>query len=226
MIEFGKELRAAREAKGYSIAQVAEMTKMLPSIVEGLECENFTRIVAPIYGRGFVKLYCQTVGLEPKIYVDEFMDIMNGKRDDQIRERPVASAPRLEEPPPSEPQEVPPGEPAHATPAAADFLNSPAPESDDAFSRYATPIRQAHPEIASVRVWRIAILAALALGFLWLIILGFRALYSATGSPAANRSSEATQPGQAVTASAPAKSASDSANANRTPQKIPSLYLD
>ena len=37
MIEFGATLRAAREAKGYTIAQVAEATHMAPSTVEDLE---------------------------------------------------------------------------------------------------------------------------------------------------------------------------------------------
>ena len=69
MIEFGATLRAAREAKGYTIAQIAEATHMAPSTVEDLEKEDFSRIAAPIYGRGFVKLYCETVGLDTKQFV-------------------------------------------------------------------------------------------------------------------------------------------------------------
>ena len=66
MIEFGKTLRMAREAKGLTPGQVAERTHMIVQTVEGLEREDFSKIVAPIYGRGFVKLYCEAVGLEPK----------------------------------------------------------------------------------------------------------------------------------------------------------------
>ena len=54
MIEFGKTLRAAREAKGLTTGQIAERTHMMVQTVEGLENENFSKIVAPIYGRGFV----------------------------------------------------------------------------------------------------------------------------------------------------------------------------
>ena len=89
-MEFGKSLREAREAKGYTVTQIAETTHMLVSIVEGLEKEDFSRIAAPIYGRGFVKLYCEAVGLDAKPFVDEFMEIMNGNRDVSIKERPVA----------------------------------------------------------------------------------------------------------------------------------------
>ena len=106
-MEFGKTLREAREAKGYTIAQVAETTHIMTSVIEGLENEDFSRIAAPIYGRGFVKLYCQTVGLEAKPLIDEFMAIMNGEHEIQIKERPIATAgePTRADPPP--PQEKP-----------------------------------------------------------------------------------------------------------------------
>ena len=37
MIEFGRTLRVAREAKGSTIAQITEMTHMAPLTVEALE---------------------------------------------------------------------------------------------------------------------------------------------------------------------------------------------
>ena len=80
MIEFGKTLRLAREAKGYTVSQLAEMTRMIHQTIEDLENENFTRIAAPIYGRGFVKLYCEAVGLDPKPMIAEFMEIFSGNR--------------------------------------------------------------------------------------------------------------------------------------------------
>ena len=109
MIEFGKTLRDAREAKGLSVAQLADMTHMTVNTINELENEDFTRIPAPIYGRGFVKLYCETVGLDPKPLLAEFMDILNGNRDDCIRERPTADAAPVA---PEEPVDVPQEEPA------------------------------------------------------------------------------------------------------------------
>jgi len=116
MIEFGKTLRLAREAKGYTVAQVAELTKLAPTTVQELEDENFSRIAAPIYGRGFVKLYCEAVGLEAKPLVDEFMSIYKGDRDLGIRERKVAE-PAAPEPPPIPPP-MPAEEPAIVPPPA------------------------------------------------------------------------------------------------------------
>lgn len=140
MIEFGKTLRAAREAKGLSVEQLAKATCMLSRVVNDLENENFSRLPAPIYGRGFVKLYCEQVGLDPKPMIAEFMEILNGRRDDADRGRsagPAASAairpgpvrPAAAEPAPAEP------EPATATETTPDPAPAvePAP-ADDLFS--------------------------------------------------------------------------------------------
>jgi len=108
MIEFGKTLRTAREAKGYTIGQVAESTRLMSAMIEDLEKEDFSRIAAPIYGRGFVKLYCEAVGLDPKPLVAEFMEIFSGNRSTAIKERPV-DTPVLRAPtePVPEPQPIP-----------------------------------------------------------------------------------------------------------------------
>lgn len=111
MIEFGKTLRAAREAKGLTVGQIAESTHMLSSIVQNLEEEDFSKIVAPIYGRGFVKLYCEAVGLDPKPLIDEFMEIFSGNRIPAIKERPVSTPPpepTVADPIPAPPPPTPP----------------------------------------------------------------------------------------------------------------------
>ncbi|MBO7308502.1 MAG: helix-turn-helix domain-containing protein [Kiritimatiellae bacterium] len=93
MIEFGKTLRAHREAKGLTTSEVAQKTHILVQQVEALEKEDFSKIAAPIYGRGFVKLYCEAVGIaDYKPLVDEFMDIYSGNRPPTIRMKTVASA--------------------------------------------------------------------------------------------------------------------------------------
>jgi len=88
-MEFGKTLRLAREAKGYTIAQLAETTRLAPALINDLENEELGQIAAPIYGRGFIKLYCEAVGIDPKPLINEFMEILNGNRDPHIKERGV-----------------------------------------------------------------------------------------------------------------------------------------
>lgn len=242
MIEFGKTLRSAREAKGYTVSQIAEMTHLKSSAVEGLENEDFSMIAAPIYGRGFVKLYCEAVGLEPKPLVDEFMAIMNGEHEIAIKERPVAEPPVASEPPPPPPptpapapeepdlfrqDPLPPPAPTVPQPAPAPVTPSVSEESEPSFSRFAAPIREyTVPDRLNFINPRIIILAVAGLALLVLLVFGIRALYCATSSDHAAETQESVEV-EAPAAPKTAPTAAAKANAApRTQQKIPSLYID
>ena len=229
MIEFGKTLRSAREAKGYTVSQVAEMTHLKSSVVEGLENEDFSMIAAPIYGRGFVKLYCEAVGLEPKPLVDEFMAIMNGEREITIKERPVAEPPAAAEPPPPAPP-IPVPAPEEPDLFRQDPLPPPEPAAPEppepTFSRFAAPMREySTPASAFQLNPRLIILAVAGLALLALLVFGVRALYCATAS---DNAAETQEPAEVET---PAPEATPKAEpkanaAPRAQQKIPSLYID
>ncbi len=93
----GLILKEARERKGLTPQQVAEATRMMVQVVEDLEREDFRRIAAPLYGRGFIKLYAECVGVDPEPLVCEFVEIYTGNRPPQIVRRavtPAASAPQ------------------------------------------------------------------------------------------------------------------------------------
>ena len=67
MIEFGSTLRAAREAKGLTISQIAESTHMMASIVQDMENENFMKNANPCTGAGIWKNtlwgWCAKIGV-------------------------------------------------------------------------------------------------------------------------------------------------------------------
>jgi len=218
MIEFGKSLRAAREAKGYSVRQVAEKTRMAPMSIEELEAENFSHIAAPIYGRGFVKLYCEAVGTDPKPFIDEFMEIYNGNRELVIRERPVS---KTVEPPAAPPPEAPVAKPPKAQSEPDLFLQAettaPAAAAEPTLSRYAAPIRNHRKAVDPQIAVRIGALAVGALVLLGLLIWGVCSVYRATTHAVVKAPSAAAAATPSVT---PGKQAA------RTPQKIPSLYID
>ena len=229
MIEFGKTLRSAREAKGYTVSQVAEMTHLKSSVVEGLENEDFSMIAAPIYGRGFVKLYCEAVGLEPKPLVDEFMAIVNGEHEVAIKERPVAETQETETPPPPPtPEPTPAPTPAPASEEPDLFRQDPVPpppaptpapaETEPAFSRFAAPMREYSTTPSAFPLNpRIIVLAVAGLALLAGLVFGIRALYCATSS----------SPSGDTTEEAPASTPVAAVEASpRTPQDIPSLYID
>lgn len=98
-MSMGETLRTAREQRGLSASAVAEATHMKVQIIEDLEIEDFRRIAAPIYGRGFVKLYAEFLGLDSTPLVREFMELYAGKRTPVIGRRPVESAPAMEQEP-------------------------------------------------------------------------------------------------------------------------------
>ena len=236
-MEFGKSLREAREAKGYTVAQIAETTHIMPSVVEGLENEDFSRIAAPIYGRGFVKLYCEAVGLEAKPFVDEFMEIMNGNRDIPIRERPIEAPVQVQDVPPPSPPPPPAAErdlftqepetheplPAAEPQPLAEPLPAATPRAD--LSRYASPFRSEETASPSSPVlpWRLILLAAAGLVILAILICGVRALYRATSTePAAETVTETIgTPAPEPMAQPAAKS-----TARTQQQNIPALYID
>ena len=129
MSSFGETLRTAREAKGLTCSQVAAQTHMLVQIVEEMEREDFHRIPAPIYGRGFVRLFADCVGLDPVPLVREFMDIYEGRRTPAVSVREVPAAPV---PPPVQPiwQSAPEPQPAPVEPTPEPVV-PPAPEPVD-----------------------------------------------------------------------------------------------
>ena len=127
MSSFGETLRNAREAKGLTCSQVAAQTHMLVQIVEEMEREDFHRIPAPIYGRGFVRLFADCVGLDPIPLVREFMDIYEGRRAPTVSIREVPSAPI---PPPIKPDWSSPDPEPAAAPVPEPV---PAPEPEPAF---------------------------------------------------------------------------------------------
>ena len=87
----GNNLREAREARGLTTGEVAEHTNMMVQIVEELEKEDFHRIAAPIYGRGFLKLYAELLEIDVQPLINEFMDIYTGKSAPAIQHKEIVS---------------------------------------------------------------------------------------------------------------------------------------
>lgn len=94
MEEFGSRLRAAREAHGVSLREVAAATKISISALEGLERNDFTRIPGGIFRRAFIRAYALQVGLDPETTVKEFLvEIERVERDNaKVTPHPEVSA--------------------------------------------------------------------------------------------------------------------------------------
>ncbi|OGV58042.1 MAG: hypothetical protein A2283_15980 [Lentisphaerae bacterium RIFOXYA12_FULL_48_11] len=69
----GEKLRNARLSAKLTTSQIAAATRIKVQIIEDIEREDFRRVAAPIYGKGFIKLYAEKVGLNPVPLVEEYV---------------------------------------------------------------------------------------------------------------------------------------------------------
>jgi cytoskeletal protein RodZ len=68
MATVAEQLREAREARGLSVQQIAETTKMRTDHVRALEEGNYDAFMAPVYIRGFVRTCARLLKIdEPTI---------------------------------------------------------------------------------------------------------------------------------------------------------------
>ncbi|HVR93563.1 MAG TPA: helix-turn-helix transcriptional regulator, partial [Casimicrobiaceae bacterium] len=80
----GARLRAAREAAGLSLDQVAQQLKLAPRQVKALEEESFGELPGRTFSRGFVRNYARLLHLDAQDLLAHLPD--------------VAQAPALESP--------------------------------------------------------------------------------------------------------------------------------
>jgi len=85
-------LRSTREAKGVSIDDVSNRTKIRVKIIEALEQGDYKSAGSPAYVKGFVKIYAEYLGLDTKALLKQYANIfedfnkpflMVGKEDEQ-----------------------------------------------------------------------------------------------------------------------------------------------
>jgi cytoskeleton protein RodZ len=71
--DFGSKMKNAREARGVTLRQIAEVTKLSVSALEALERNDISRLPGGIFSRAFVRSYAVEIGLDPEQTVREFI---------------------------------------------------------------------------------------------------------------------------------------------------------
>lgn len=69
-VTVGEQLRAAREAQGVSLEDVASRTRIPTRHLESLETSDWNRLPAPTYTIGFAKSYAGVLGLDKSAIAD------------------------------------------------------------------------------------------------------------------------------------------------------------
>jgi hypothetical protein len=118
-MSLGEQLRAARLKRNLTPSQVAARTHMKTAIVEAIEQDDFAKMPAPIYARGFIRMYALQVGLDPAPLLAEYAARGQPRRVTAVEpERVVMPAPAVREPPAPaaavEETVAPPAEAEHA----------------------------------------------------------------------------------------------------------------
>lgn len=78
MESIGQRFKAAREKKRISLSQAALKIHTKVQILEALERDDYTRMPAPTYAKGFIRLYASYLGLEAAPLVQEYMERHGG----------------------------------------------------------------------------------------------------------------------------------------------------
>ena len=78
----GERLARERRARGLTLQQIADSTKIGLRYLEALESEHFDRLPGGVFARGYVRAYASAVGLDPEATVEKY-----------LAHRPAADAP-------------------------------------------------------------------------------------------------------------------------------------
>ncbi|WP_352921375.1 helix-turn-helix domain-containing protein [Peribacillus simplex] len=72
LTELGNRLKEAREAKGLSLEDLQELTKIQKRYLIGIEEGNYSMMPGKFYVRAFIKQYCEAVGLDPEEIFEQY----------------------------------------------------------------------------------------------------------------------------------------------------------
>src|SRR5581483_4231161 len=72
VFDIGASLAAARETRGYSLADAERLTNVRGKYLAALECGDFDALPGRTYARAFLRTYATALGLEADRFVTAF----------------------------------------------------------------------------------------------------------------------------------------------------------
>jgi hypothetical protein len=69
----GQRLETARQAKGVSVSEAGQATKILSKFIEAMEADDFGALSAPVYAKSFLKMYATYLGIDAEPLVEEYV---------------------------------------------------------------------------------------------------------------------------------------------------------
>ncbi|MBN1270590.1 MAG: helix-turn-helix domain-containing protein [Kiritimatiellae bacterium] len=74
MATIGQTFKTARENRKLTTSQAAAATRIKIQHIEAMERDDFSVMAAPAYAKGFIKLYAEHLGLDPRPLVQEYLE--------------------------------------------------------------------------------------------------------------------------------------------------------
>jgi cytoskeletal protein RodZ len=62
--QFGRHLKTERQSRGFTLEEISQATKISVCYLEALEKEQFDRLPAPTFTKGFIRSYCHFIRLD------------------------------------------------------------------------------------------------------------------------------------------------------------------
>jgi transcriptional regulator with XRE-family HTH domain len=95
----GERLRAAREAQGLTIEEIANSTRIPKRHLQTIEQGDYSGLPAPTYSAGFIKSWARRLGLDGQALADEFRAEMGGMPSESAQILPYEPADPRRTPP-------------------------------------------------------------------------------------------------------------------------------
>ncbi len=82
-LSFGDEIRRARELREISLREISEATKISLRHLEAMERNDFAHLPGGAYNRGYVRAYCEHIGLDAESMVNAYLLEERSQRDQE-----------------------------------------------------------------------------------------------------------------------------------------------
>ncbi|MEM6836222.1 MAG: RodZ domain-containing protein [Cyanobacteria bacterium P01_C01_bin.120] len=80
LVYIGQILREAREATGFSLTMLAEKTLIRRSLLEAIEMADISQLPEPVYTRGLIRRYGDSLGLDGETLAIQYFTPVNNHR--------------------------------------------------------------------------------------------------------------------------------------------------
>ncbi len=93
-LTLGEKLRQAREARGITLSEVAEQTRISPLYIESIENDDYRSLPGGIFNKGFVKSFAKYVGVDEQEALQDYASLA-ANQGNQIADEPRTYRPEV-----------------------------------------------------------------------------------------------------------------------------------